>query len=71
MLLRLPAGLGCAVAHGKLTMLSYRQALVSSPVDDPHKIQIGQLLTRGLGAGGNPDIGTVRCTATECVIWML
>lgn len=29
-------------------------------MDNPHKIQIGQVLTRGLGAGGNPEIGTVR-----------
>ncbi len=37
-----------------------RQALISSPIDGPHKIQIGQQLTRGLGAGGNPEIGLVR-----------
>ena len=36
------------------------QALISSPIDGPHKIQIGQQLTRGLGAGGNPEIGLVR-----------
>jgi cell division GTPase FtsZ len=53
------------VAHSKLKLPGCRQALASSPVDDPHKIQIGQLLTRGLGAGGNPDIGTVRCRASE------
>lgn len=33
------------------------QALAISPLDGPHKIQIGQQLTRGLGAGGNPEIG--------------
>lgn len=33
------------------------QALVTSPVDDANKLQIGQKLTRGLGAGGNPEIG--------------
>lgn len=31
------------------------QALLNSQV--PHKIQIGEAVTRGLGAGGNPDIG--------------
>lgn len=35
------------------------QALASSPIDEPHKIQIGAQLTRGLGAGGNPEIGQV------------
>eukprot|EP00803_Ostreobium_quekettii_P001563 evm.model.scf_1195.1 EVM.evm.TU.scf_1195.1 scf_1195:3696-4386(-) len=33
------------------------QALVTSPVDDLNKLQIGLKLTRGLGAGGNPEIG--------------
>jgi cell division protein FtsZ len=33
------------------------QAMANSPVDTAHRLQIGQLLTRGLGAGGNPDIG--------------
>lgn len=33
------------------------QALAISPVDGPHKIQIGQQLTRGLGAGGKPEVG--------------
>jgi cell division protein FtsZ len=32
-----------------------RQALNDSPVD--HKVQIGERLTRGLGAGANPDVG--------------
>jgi hypothetical protein len=36
------------------------QALAASPVDANNKIQIGGQLTRGLGAGGNPDIGLVR-----------
>ena len=31
------------------------QALIQSHA--PHKIRIGDKLTRGLGAGGNPDIG--------------
>lgn len=33
------------------------QALDASPVPTKHKIQIGSQLTRGLGAGGNPEIG--------------
>lgn len=33
------------------------QALRMSPVDLENRLQIGQELTRGLGAGGNPDIG--------------
>ena len=43
-------------------MLFKAQALISSPIDGPHKIQIGQQLTRGLGAGGNPEIGLVSAT---------
>lgn len=34
-----------------------RQALAMSPVPEDHRIQIGSDLTRGLGAGGNPEIG--------------
>ncbi|KAJ6818731.1 cell division protein FtsZ-like protein 2-1, chloroplastic-like [Iris pallida] len=33
------------------------QALRMSPVYPEHRLQIGQELTRGLGAGGNPDVG--------------
>nr|GMD88202.1 cell division protein FtsZ homolog 2-1, chloroplastic-like [Ipomoea batatas] len=33
------------------------QAMRMSPVFPQHRLQIGQELTRGLGAGGNPDIG--------------
>ncbi|KXZ47687.1 hypothetical protein GPECTOR_33g569 [Gonium pectorale] len=33
------------------------QALAASPVNDNHKVQLGSKLTRGLGAGGNPEIG--------------
>ncbi|CAI9762139.1 unnamed protein product [Fraxinus pennsylvanica] len=33
------------------------QALRMSPVFSENRLQIGQELTRGLGAGGNPDIG--------------
>ncbi|CAM8955288.1 unnamed protein product [Rhodiola kirilowii] len=33
------------------------QAMRTSPVFPDNRLQIGQELTRGLGAGGNPDIG--------------
>lgn len=33
------------------------QSLLSSPVPIDKRVQIGNLLTRGLGAGGNPEIG--------------
>ncbi|XP_057514044.1 cell division protein FtsZ homolog 2-2, chloroplastic-like isoform X2 [Actinidia eriantha] len=33
------------------------QAMRMSPVFPEHRLQIGRELTRGLGAGGNPDIG--------------
>ncbi len=32
-------------------------------MDDSHKLQIGSKLTRGLGAGGNPEIGFVSAAA--------
>lgn len=34
------------------------QSLTYSPIEN--KLQIGAKLTRGLGAGGNPDVGSVR-----------
>ena len=33
------------------------QAMAMSPVPPECRLQIGEALTRGLGAGGNPDIG--------------
>jgi hypothetical protein len=36
------------------------QALASSPLDERYRLQIGGKLTRGLGAGGKPEIGLVR-----------
>uniref|UniRef100_A0A0D9WH28 Tubulin/FtsZ GTPase domain-containing protein n=1 Tax=Leersia perrieri TaxID=77586 RepID=A0A0D9WH28_9ORYZ len=33
------------------------QAMRMSPIDPDNRLQIGQELTRGLGAGGNPEIG--------------
>lgn len=38
------------------------QAMALSPVPAQNRLQIGQKLTRGLGAGGNPEIG---CSAAE------
>lgn len=40
-----------------------RQALATSPVEAPNKIQIGLKLTRGLGAGGDPEVGKVRLSS--------
>lgn len=40
--------------------LYHMQALASSPLPEPCRLQIGGKLTRGLGAGGNPGIGLVR-----------
>jgi cell division protein FtsZ len=36
--------------------------MAMSPVPPENRLQIGQQLTRGLGAGGNPEIG---CSAAE------
>ena len=44
------------------------QALASSPVGSKNKIQIGAKLTRGLGAGGNPQIGSVRLIFVSCKV---
>ncbi len=40
-----------------IVMNTDSQALLSSPVKDGNKYQIGDELTRGLGAGGNPMVG--------------
>ena len=40
-----------------IVMNTDSQALLSSPVKDGNKHQIGDKLTRGLGAGGNPMVG--------------
>ena len=37
--------------------LSISQALATSPLPPTNKVQIGGQLTRGLGAGGNPEVG--------------
>ncbi|KAG1666624.1 hypothetical protein FOA52_005833 [Chlamydomonas sp. UWO 241] len=44
------------------------QALQASPVDPANKLQLGSVLTRGLGAGGNPDIGMRAATESEAEI---
>jgi len=41
------------------------QALASSPLDERFRLQIGGKLTRGLGAGGNPDIGSKAATESK------
>jgi len=43
------------LVHGQLEVAV--QALASSPLAAQRKLQIGEKLTRGLGAGGNPAIG--------------
>ena len=40
-----------------LTLNTDVQAMRMSPVFPVNPLQIGQELTRGLGAGGNPDVG--------------
>eukprot|EP00879_Flechtneria_rotunda_P029107 GHRR01031375.1.p1 GENE.GHRR01031375.1~~GHRR01031375.1.p1 ORF type:complete len:250 (+),score=78.32 GHRR01031375.1:131-880(+) len=40
-----------------MVMNTDAQALTSSPLSDKAKLQLGSKLTRGLGAGGNPNIG--------------
>lgn len=42
------------------------QALTYSPIEN--KIQIGAKLTRGLGAGGNPDVGTKAANESRAEI---
>ena len=57
-----------AQAREEICPISYRvassnglqtspQALASSPLSGNRKIQIGREITRGLGAGGNPEVG--------------
>lgn len=40
------------------------QALAASPLPADRRMQIGGKLTRGLGAGGNPEIGLVSLTVS-------
>eukprot|EP00210_Caulerpa_lentillifera_P002589 g2483.t1 len=44
------------------------QALVTSPVDESNKLQIGAKLTRGLGAGGDPEIGLRAANESKAAI---
>lgn len=44
------------------------QALASSPIRPSSKLQIGEKLTRGLGAGGNPQIGTRAANESKASI---
>jgi hypothetical protein len=45
-----------------------QQALEASPVSPANKLQLGSVLTRGLGAGGNPDIGMRAASESEAEI---
>ncbi|KAH6797590.1 Tubulin/FtsZ family protein [Perilla frutescens var. hirtella] len=44
------------------------QAMKMSPVFPEHRLQIGGELTRGLGAGGNPDVGTSAANESKTAI---
>lgn len=44
------------------------QAIKMSPVSSENCLQIGQELTRGLGAGGNPDIGMSAANESKAAI---
>lgn len=39
-----------------------------SPVSAANRLQIGKDLTRGLGAGGNPEIGTSAANESKAAI---
>lgn len=44
------------------------QAMKMSPVDSGNRLPIGQELTRGLGAGGNPEIGMNAANESQTAI---
>ncbi|XP_058196514.1 cell division protein FtsZ homolog 2-1, chloroplastic-like [Rhododendron vialii] len=44
------------------------QAMSMSPVSAANRLQIGKDLTRGLGAGGNPEIGTSAANESKAAI---
>uniref|UniRef100_A0A5B7AJR9 Uncharacterized protein n=1 Tax=Davidia involucrata TaxID=16924 RepID=A0A5B7AJR9_DAVIN len=44
------------------------QAMRMSPVPSANRLQIGQELTRGLGAGGNPEIGMNAASESKAAI---
>ena len=47
------------------TVNTDKQALLLSKVPDQNKIQIGERLTKGLGAGSNPEIGEQAAEETQ------
>ena len=51
-----------------IVMNTDSQALLSSPVEDGKKFQIGDKLTRGLGAGGNPMVGQKAAQESKTMI---
>lgn len=42
-----------------------KQALALSKVDEENRIAIGETLTKGLGAGSNPDVGAEACEESK------
>ncbi|KAG6545957.1 hypothetical protein Mapa_012618 [Marchantia paleacea] len=44
------------------------QAMAMSPVQEENRLQIGQKLTRGLGAGGNPEIGMSAAEESKALV---
>lgn len=44
------------------------QALAMSPIKPSNKLQLGEQLTRGLGAGGNPMIGQKAANESRATI---
>ncbi|XP_024532295.1 cell division protein FtsZ homolog 2-1, chloroplastic [Selaginella moellendorffii] len=44
------------------------QAMAMSPVPAQNRLQIGQKLTRGLGAGGNPEIGMSAAEESKAIV---
>lgn len=45
-----------------------KQALAGAPVDQAHRIQMGDHITRGLGAGGNPAVGKTAAEESRALI---
>jgi hypothetical protein len=44
------------------------QAMAMSPVPPTNRLQIGEKLTRGLGAGGNPEIGMSAAEESKALV---
>jgi cell division protein FtsZ len=51
-----------------IVMNTDSQALLASPVEQKNKHQIGDKLTRGLGAGGNPMVGQKAAQESKAMI---